>query len=442
MAREGFFPCYVSLFSEVFFTIDSVCSIPADTGDKMQYVAHEFNDNTIRFVLRYPGSLRAQTLEKAVRVLLERVPVLHASFRWDDAGAFWDVKEPVSGYFRTITVQDNPMPAAFAEAAQPIVPGNDIQLCCTLVQGKDSCAVVLRISHLCVDGSDGKYLLGKLTEACRMLEATGNCDGLELKNGSRAAEQVYSKMNRRQILSLCRSPMTGVKSVFRFASTEPGERRMLTRTIPVSVMNAVRKRAKKAAATANDLLLTACYHAYGELFGMQNEPLSVMSMMDLRRHCKDGESQGLSNLSGTLPTVLRNGLSADFADTLAAITAQTSALKNDPMAGLAGLPLLHGATRHLPLKILLAANRRLYKNMSLGMTNLGNLSGEAFTINGLAPDLGWFGGPLKKKPSVQVSVLSVDGVCTLSVVGEYTQADEQLLEEYLSRMVAALERYA
>lgn len=40
----------------------------AGTGEKMQYLAHRFNDHTIRFVLRYPGRIDAERLGRAVLV--------------------------------------------------------------------------------------------------------------------------------------------------------------------------------------------------------------------------------------------------------------------------------------------------------------------------------------------------------------------------------------
>ena len=83
-------------------------------------------------------------------------------------------------------------------------------------------------------------------------------------------------------------------------------------TIPADVMAAARRRAKAAGATVNDLLLTALYEAYAAMPGVDADaPMSVMSMIDLRRHCSDGESEGLGNMSGTFPTKLMFN-SSDF----------------------------------------------------------------------------------------------------------------------------------
>ena len=49
-------------------------------------------------------------------------------------------------------------------------------------------------------------------------------------------------------------------------------------------------------------------------------------------------------------------------------------------------------------------------------------------LGGLIPNGCLFGGPLKKKPGMQVSVMSFDGECVLAVVGVYTKEDAALLQ--------------
>ena len=50
----------------------------AGTGEKMQYLVHEYNDNTIRFVLRYPGRVDSGALCVAARAVVESVEILHS----------------------------------------------------------------------------------------------------------------------------------------------------------------------------------------------------------------------------------------------------------------------------------------------------------------------------------------------------------------------------
>lgn len=126
-------------------------------------------------------------------------------------------------------------------------------------------------------------------------------------------------------------------------------------------------------------------------------------MMDLRRHCENGESSGLANMSGTLTTLLPEGVRQDFESTLSAVARQTGAAKSNPLSGLVGLPLIHMAVRTLPMHVLLLAARKVYKNMALGLTNLGNMESTPLRMGALDPNESFFGCPRKKKPSVQIS---------------------------------------
>ena len=416
----------------------------AGTGEKMQYLVHEFNDNTIRFVLKYPGLLSAEALCRAAGMLAGSVDVLHASFQPGNLGALWHVNSEYgeSSYFEHVMVADDPAEEAIRLSVNPVDSSAKTQLRCTLVQGENECAVVLALSHLCVDGSDGKYLLMKLAEAYE-LAVQGSQEKLQVKNGSRATEQVYRGLDAKEYLSLFKDPRTGVKSEFPYPSQEEGQPRAVWQTIPAEQMAAARTRAKRLGASVNDLILAACYHAYAGVEGVDaHAPMSIMSMMDLRRHCKNSESEGLSNLSGSLPTLLREGIGASFEETLNIIAAQTEMAKEDPLAGLQGMPLLHGAARRLPLGLLVAVAGRLYGSMAVGLTNLGNLSGETLLMGGLRPVRGWFGGPLKKKNGMQVSVASFDGECALCIYGCYTETDAQVLQQMLDRMAQIVCDYA
>lgn len=417
----------------------------AGSGEKTQYMVHDFNDNTIRFVLHYPGIVDADILYAATKAVIDSVDILHSSFFADNIRAYWNVNPEYeeSSFFQFIETEGDPAVTAHSLSLLPIFPDNQTQLRCCLVQNRQTSSIVLTISHLCVDGGDGKYLLGKLSEAYCMIKDTGSAEGLTVKNGSRAAEQVYKNVNLKEYLSLMKNPISSVKSAFPYPTEEPGRIRMVKAEIPAPVMAAARKRANSQDATVNDLLLASCYHAYASLQEVDAaSPMSIMSMMDLRRHCENGESEGLCNMSGSLPTTLQNGVQQSFSDTIAQVAEQTKAAKENPLAGLEGMPLVHSASRTLPMGLLLQIAGKVYGSISIGVTNLGNLSCDALTLGDLAPTGGIFGGPLKKKPAMQISVISFDGACSLCVVGQYTQEDTVALQNMLECMTEEITKYA
>lgn len=417
----------------------------AGAGEKMQYLVHEQNDNTIRFVLHYPGVPDPEALRSAARHLVGSVDVLHAAFHPGKLTACWVVSKNYedADFFLHEHIDGDPMARAGELSLTPIAHDSRVQLRFSLIENGAESALVMTVSHLCVDGSDAKYLLYKLVQGSNLFLQEGSCDQLTVKQGCRAAEQVYRGLDTQELRSLMRDPRTGVKSVFPFPSEEEGVPRMVLRTIPDETMAAAHARAKACGATVNDVLLASCYHAYASVPGVDpHAPMSITSMLDLRRHLAGHDSPGLSNLSGALPSALTCGVHDRFEDTVADIAAQTRRTKEDPLAGLAGMPLLHGAAKAIPLGLLQLGASRLYSSMSVGMTNLGSLDCASLCIGDLLPDAGWFGGPLKKKPGMQVCACSIGGNCALCIVGQYTEEDAVVLQALLDHMVHTVSEYA
>lgn len=418
--------------------------IPAGAGEKMQYIVHPFNDNTIRFVLRYPCRLQAEVMQQAALALARSVDVLHASFVTGPFGARWHIGDVTAEQvFRFIRVEKDPLDAALEQALLPVDAAAPAQIRCTLVHGARESALVLLVSHLCADGSDAIHLLQKLCEAYAMLAEKGSCGDLHVKNGSRDVEQVYAHLSHQDRRKLLRDPRTGVEGVLAFPSDEPGQPAVIRQSISAPAMAAVRERAHRLGATVNDVLLTACYYACAETAGVgAHTPISIMSMMNLRRHCPGGDSQGLCNLTGALTTVLPAGLMDTFTGTLSQITEQTRRSKEDPFAGLYGMPLLHGAAKKLPLGLLLAAASHLYGSMSLGMTNVGSIDCSRLQLEQTPPSEGWFGGPVKRKPGIQVSAASFGGACSLAIWGYAAPPDVPMLQQLLNRIAVHTSTFA
>lgn len=419
-------------------------TIPALTGEKAQYLVHEFNDNTIRFVLRYPGRVDPEAMSRGVETVMKQVDVLHGSFQVSCGKAVWHIYDqiPVETYFRLETMEGNGVQRSYEVALEPIRAEDPVKMRCVVIWDGVESSVVVCMSHLVVDGGDGKYLLGKILEVYNRIVETGSTQGLTIKQGNRAPEQLFAGMKWQEKLKLWRNPVAGNKNEFPFKDPEPGTKRVIRKVIPRTVMERAMMRGKREGYTANDLILAACYQVFGTLDGVdKGQGLGVSSMMDLRKHCPGGDSAGLTNLAGALKTQLPQGLPGEYEDTLREIAKQTKRDKEDPQWGLEGVPLLQFATGHLPMKVLLAVAPVAYGNMSLGVTNLGNLQGKQWRLGNLYPVGGMLGGPLKKKPGVQVCVLSVDGECSLSILGTYTDGDETQLGTFLDGMVSEISRY-
>lgn len=415
----------------------------AGVGERMQYLAHKFNDTTIRFILHYPGFLNPDILCDAVKAVIGDVDVLHASFIANSQSCHWRVNTDyqVSDYFSILECDGDPVKVACGLAVQPVDHKDKCQLQVTLVNGSKACAVLIRISHLVVDGGDGKYLLNKLAEAYRIIEENRDIEELVVKDGSRSAMNAYKELGLQELKSLFKMPFSGVKTIYPFADPkEHGALRMLRVTIPAETMGTARMKAKTVGASVNDLLLTACYRSYAKTNHLEGA-MSVSGMVDLRQHCKDGTSEGLSNMSGGLSTTLEYASGSTFTDNLTEIAGQTAEAKQNPLVGLDGIPMIHTATKTAPMWVLLKAADIIYSSLSLSLTNLGNIPCEPFTMGGMKPCEGIFGGPLKRKPSVQVGAASFDGTAELTVLGDFTSEDTENLTMFLNGMKTEIENY-
>lgn len=418
-------------------------TISAGVGERMQYITHRYNDTTIRFILKYPGVLDPNTLCAATQAVIGSVDVLHASFIAKTNSAHWRVNTEyeVLDYFALVDCDGDPLKPARSIALQPVEHKAKCQLHVTQINGSDGCAIVVRISHLVVDGSDGKYLLNKLAESYRIIEETGTAESLVMKTGNRSAMCAYNELSKKELVSLIKMPFSGVKTEYPFdAPTEHGVRRMLHCTIPADTLAAARQKAKSQGATVNDLLLTACYRSFAKATNRQGA-MSISAMMDLRQHCKDGISEGLANMSGGLSTTLDISVENGFKEDLKNIAEQTTEAKNNPLAGLDGIPLLHTATKAFPMWLLLQAANIVYSSMSLSFTNLGNIPCTPLMMNGLIPTEGIFGGPLKRKPSIQVGTASFDGAAELTILGDFAEEDTRSLQTFLNGIRTEIELY-
>ena len=418
----------------------------AGGGERAQYLTHKGNDTTIRFLLRYPGVLDAEILCAAVKRIVESVDILHSTFLTDPNLAYWKVNRDLEEhhYFRHTQTAGDPMVTARSLSVLPVEHQGKAQLRCELVQSDRESVIVLLVSHLCVDGGDGKYLLNKLVEAYNLILTTGSADTLEVKNGSRAPEKVYETKELKDLKDMMKLPFGGkTTSSYPFPTEEDGMCRMTKTIIPVEIMSAARKKAKEVGASANDLLLAACYQVYAAFPEVEpGSPVGISSMMDLRRHCKDGDSEGLANMSGGMGTGFENGVPEDFAETLTEIAKQTTAVKEDPLAGMSGLPILHTIARGIPVWMQLSVIGKAYGAMPVGLTNLGNLNCQSLALGDLIPVGGIFGGPLKKKPGMQISIISFDGECVLACYGRYTAEDEASIQNTLDAMASQIGAYA
>ena len=69
--------------------------ILAGPSERQQYFVHNYNDNSIRFVLNYPGLIDPDLMKQTVKKVVDSVNILHGSFFTDSINAYWRINEEV-----------------------------------------------------------------------------------------------------------------------------------------------------------------------------------------------------------------------------------------------------------------------------------------------------------------------------------------------------------
>ncbi len=414
--------------------------IQTEAGDQTQYLAHEFNDNTIRFIIKYSGLANAQILQRAAEILVRRIDILHSSFHVGISGTKWVVNEdyPTEGLTIIRNISGDVVKAAKEAALHAIDYSGRVQIRCYLFSNESESALVFLAGHMCTDGRDAIYLLEKLIEIYRNLDNGGTGENVALKNGSRSIEQCYSedpKMLSPDLQKLLKSEKEKqIKSIYSFRTEGKGRPCFIECMIPKEDIARCRKLADGC--TVNDVVLAAYCRAYVCQMGLESDtPVAIATMMDLRKYIPDGDSDGVANFSGPVSICLPDGIGESFSHTLNKIAGQTAVVKDDKKAGLDAVLAVKKAFGMLPFPLIVRLGKKMYGEMPIGMTNIGNITRDKLTLGNCPADDFLFAGPLKKKPALQLSVNGLDGDVRLCIISECTAQDQIQLEELLQRLV-------
>lgn len=414
-----------------------------EVGDQTQYLAHEFNDNTIRFVVKYPVPVDPRKLADAVKILVQRLTILHSSFNVGILGTKWIVNKTYEADNLTIAseVSGDVLSAARQAALHPIDFSGEVQIRCFLFYNEAESALTFLVGHMCADGRDAAYLLKKLTEIYNSLSAGESGDGVILKSGSRSINQCYagdSEMLSFDIDRIVSGKSHEIKSAYRFLNEDAGTPCMAECTVSGESVARCRKLAENA--TVNDVILAAYYRAYVRQMELSfDAPVGIASMMDLRRYIPEGDSAGVANFSGPISTSLPDGIGPDFQNTLSEVSRQTTALKDDKKAGLDLVLATQKLYKMMPFPLTVAAGEKIYSNMSIGLTNLGNLKSCDLKLENAPADELIFAGPIKRKPALQLSVSGLDGEISLCIVSQCTPEERAQLENLLQIIVSEIQ---
>ena len=418
--------------------------LKAEIWDKVQYIFRNYYDRMVHAALYFDGILNLGYLKKSVYHLVNEYPVLKSTFKSNPFSPYWKVNELTESECVGHVVCDDLQKSVHAALAKEIAVGEKKQFEIILHISGNKCALSVIVNHMCLDGGDLKYFLGKLTEAYNLFSSGKDLSGLELKHGTRSYTQLYKDMSeedRKKAKKLyVNVSRTGIKNKFSFTDGNDCNTRFNLIKFTKEEFTKMRAKAKTDGATVNDIFLAAYAKCICKYIDGKDSRLAVTNMKNLRYHMADNDSEELTNLTGFMPCVLEMA-DGSFEEVLKAVCEVTSKAKEDKFCGLYGLPLMALAFRLFPFSIAEFVIKIGYENPLIGMSNTGIITEEITAYDGAKCTDAFITGATKYKPYIQLTSTTFDGVPTLCIAQKCNDEDERRIRALLNDIKTLLLGY-
>lgn len=410
--------------------------LKAEIWDKVQFIFRNYYDRMVHCAMYFEGTLDVNILRKAVYHIVKYYPVLRSSFKSNPINPYWKVNEDIQEgeMVRHVICED--LQKSVCEAlAKEIDYKAKLQFEIVVHFSQSKCAISVIVNHMCMDGADFKYFLGKIAEGYNLIAEGRSIEELQLKQGTRCYKQLYYDMSEEDAKKAkglyVNVSRTGVKTKFAFTDDKDCKTRFNFDKFTAEQLAAIKEKGREYDATINDVLITAFARALSKQVVSKDNRLAITNMKNLRHNIKSGQSQNMTNLTGFMPCVLES-TDGSFVEVLKKVSEITSKAKDDKFCGLYGLPLMALAFRLFPFSIAELAIKIGYENPLIGMSNIGIISEEMTGYKGLQCYDAFMTGATKFKPYIQLTATTFKGEPTLCIAQKCSDEDDKKIKKLLA----------
>ena len=418
--------------------------IKAEMWDKMQYLFRNYYDRMIHMAFYYKGNVDFNVFKEAVGEMFEQVPILHSAYINNFIKPYWVVREynidDAVFYIESEDIQNE----VDRFLTQTIKATSNVQMKILVINSKIQTAICVLFNHMCFDGGDGKKIIATLF-ANYNAKKIGDAPIL-YRTGRRDFRQVYDKFNDedKKVTQKLYKNISSVENKNRFPltkSSKEDKNKIHYLRLPKELVSQLKAKGKENAATLNDLFLGLYIHSLYNLGIDPSSKITIPCMVDLRRHIPDnGENGGYCNHTGFMLVDVPNK-SESLLETLEKVKLSTANNKKDKYLGLYGLPLLNLAYTIFPHFISEIAIKIGYTNPLMGMSNVGELKEELYTLVDTELLDAFMTGATKYKPYMQLAMTSCKGNLTLTVAVRCNDKDSEIINFFLSDIERSIKDY-
>lgn len=415
----------------------------AELWDKMHYLFRDFNDRMVHLELHYDFEINLETLKTVLICFFEKAPVLHSRFVDNKVSPYWEIMPYRIEDVITVKHSDNVTEDIDRFLTQYIPPESSLQMKVGVFYYEGKTALCMVENHMCMDGGDFKYFIRSFCKAYSEYEEQG-ISPINLREGTRSYDSVYtdfSKTQEKMARNLYRNVCAKDTHKFPLTESREDDRSFIARRkISEETFLKLKTVGKSYGATVNDMLVAAYFYSLYALAGYgEDESVTISCAIDLRRHMRDDEGQGVTNHTAFMQcNIPRRG--RNIFETLQYVINSSNLFKKDKFMGLYGLPLLKFAYRILPHSASEEIIKIGYSNPLLAMSNIGILDHKALVLSGNEPIDGFMTGAVKYKPYVLLSATSMRNVITLSMCVRGNEDDKKIVNSFFDIFEKSIEK--
>jgi len=420
----------------------------AEVFDKLQYLFHitGFNDHQLHCVIYFDNKLEVEVMEKAVKLLIEIIPMLGKVYKDFGDDSYWEEMDQQSKDVPFVILHSAEELEKFTTSKTDEKKGPQIKV--GLYRGTSDILSII-INHMVCDGAGFKECVYLLSCIYSNLIENPQYKPEFLLDGNRNFDRITHSIGKREMLKILLSKKSDNNQnngdEFPLQCSALQTPFIIAREISEENYKKIREQCTVMDVKVNDVILTAYFRVISHFLNVHDNlpnnakrKLEIPIMIDMRRYLQDKRFLTLTNLSST--TIVRSeiALSESFQMTLQQIHKEISEKKAGKL----------GMNSFLKLKLLFALDpmlklsyhnsydilKKSLNNPKICMTNIGIVDSEKLRFKNVKVNNAIVCGSIKYHPHFQMSVSTFENKMTLCVNLYGNKEDKKIIRNFLQEV--------
>lgn len=284
--------------------MNTITRYPASVQDTMNALARSTADQQLHIVIRFGGRIDAERMQRAMRLTMEREPVLGCRFEVRNNRAWFVRRSDLDELALCPVIETNDTQTelmAFATTAvlaeqDPLIQGR-------IFRAPEGDTLVIKVNHVVADGAGAKEAAYLVADTYACLEQDPTYKPPLGKPGYRGQGHFLLRAGLANLYKAFPKQLKLAAPQFSlpFSGSEATGRRFALRHIAPEQVRALKAWGKARGATLNDVLLAAFYRTLVAMGSPAKEtPLPIQVPIDMRAFLAKNQPQTICNLSSGL----------------------------------------------------------------------------------------------------------------------------------------------